>query len=248
MLGATLTLLLTSAAKGLVAYEQNFNGVPAGTTGSGLNDGSFITSGTGVAKVVNLSGWQGLQLTQEGIQNTLNADYNLPDLNPGQAISSFTATFDSMIYNNAGTPADAWSFNFGNLGSSDVLTVSFTTYRTNQIQVSYNGAQIGGSYGTPIVHTNTAESSFNATIISWNEDDGLSLSYGGTELISGLTIAGFDPAAGNKFSFDAWNGSESQGVFIDNLTIDTVAVPEVSSFTALLSLGALAYALRRKRR
>ena len=241
-----LAILLTPSANAGVVYTQDFNGATVGTSGSTLGDGSFIVSNTNVAKIYYdpTALWQGLQLTQDGIAGSIAA-YYLPDLNPGQSINAFTASFDSMIYNAGGTTAaDAWAFNFGNItnkstayigagsglqsdgNATDVLTVSFTTYNTNQIQVWYNGNQIGGSYGTPAVFIDTFADKFRATTISWDEVNGLSLSYCGTQLITNLAIAGFNPGTGYSFGFNGWTGTHQQGVYLDNISIATTAEPQ----------------------
>jgi hypothetical protein len=262
---ATAVTLLAARSASAGIYTQNFNSATVGATGSGLGDGSFIVSNrTEIAKVVNdtTGGWKGLQLTQDGFSNT-DAAYYIPDLNSGQAITSFAANFDSLIYNAGGTDAaDAWAFNFGNItdtstayvgaGSgmqvagkaTNVLTVSFTTYTTNQIQVWYNGSQIGGSYGTPAISIDTFANKFQATAISWDKDTGLSLTYGGVPRITNLEIPGFTPAAGYRFGFNAWTGAHAEGVYLDNISIQTVPEPTA---LGLLACAAGLFGLRRLR-
>jgi hypothetical protein len=265
---ATAVTLLAARSATAATYTQNFGPDTVGDTGSDLGDGSFIVSNpAGTAQVISDPGpgWTGLRLTAEGVGSS-QAAYYIPDLNPGQPITSFTANFESLIYTAGGTPAaDAWAFNFGNItdtstayvgaGSgmqvagkaTDVLTVSFITYNTNQIQVWYNGSQIGGSYGTPRIYTDTFVDKFQATAISWDKDTGLSLSYGGSSLITNLSISGFTPAAGYRFGFNGWTGTHAETVALRNLSIQTVPEPSSLLLLAAAAVPAGAVVLRRRR-
>ncbi len=238
-----------STAHAALVYSQDFNTFTPGATD--LGDGSTITSTTSVASVITDQGYTALRLTADGVGGT-DSEWTLPDLNPGGEVTSFTASFDLLLYTAGGTTAaDAFWFQFGD-GSNDYqnsrLGIGFITYTTNQIQVWSSGTQIGGSYGTPAVYIYTFSDKFKSTTISWNETDGLSLSYGGTSLATNLSIPGFDPVSGDVFSFRAWTGAASQIVYLDNVSISTAAVPEPGTAITMILLGVVGFVGHRRRR
>ncbi len=243
VLSAAGCLFVTAPpVQGSLVYSQDFNGFSSGTTD--LGDGSSITSNTGTASVITDQGYTALRLTGETVANT-TAEWTLPDLAPGAAITSFTASFDLLLYTAGGTPAaDAFYFQFGNESSNlqdSRLGIGFITFQTNQIQIWNSGTQIGGSYGTPQVYIDTFSDKFRSTTISWNETDGLSLSYGGSSLATNLSIPGFDPVSGDVFSFYAWNGENAQSVYLDNVAIVAVPEPGSAMLASLALLGTAAF-------
>jgi hypothetical protein len=81
VLAAFLTLFAGGKASAEYTYFQDFE-APHGTTGAGLNDGSFMVGINHTPMVFDWSaGWKALWLTPMA-QGTLGAFF-LPDLDPG---------------------------------------------------------------------------------------------------------------------------------------------------------------------
>lgn len=250
------------------SYVQNFDSFSSGA--SSFSDGSVIrTNNTGVTNVFQGSNWKALRLTQDTTTNT-GANYFLPNLEPTHTMSSFSATFDLLIKNNNGTPADAVSFNVGSIKSTSsvfgthdggmydstgtktgpMLSIVWDTYDNgndpNSIQVFLNGISIANSTAsgkTPQVAGNLDLSGFRSTSIQWSNNL-LTMTYGGQVIFSNLSTGSFKPALGDTFAFAASTGASDQDVFLDNINITTV--PEPSSF-ALLGLGTACLVRRRRR-
>ena len=261
--------LMPTAKAGL--YTQNFGSATVGDTGTSLGDGSNIVGTVaGIASVQSVpSSGNALRLSDESTSPTNNfGNWFLPNLNPGVAVTSFTASFEWLNYNSGGsiTPGDTLGFNFGTItntttpytgstggmyspGNADnLLTVSFRTWNINQVQVWYNNTQIGGSIGTPVVSSALNSSAYQLTTISWDASTGLSVNYGGSSLVSNLPIPGFTPVAGDTFAFNTFTGLGSQSVYLDNVSIQTVPEPPTSLIAfAGLACGGFSMWRRRKR-
>ena len=265
---AVALLLMPTVQAGL--YTQNFSTATVGDTGTSLGDGSNIVGNlSGVASVQNPgSSGNALRLSDEsnvGVNSFGN--WYLPDFNSGVAVTSFTASFDSLIYKpgtiNPANTGDFFGFNFGTItgqtafsngnggiqgpNATNVLTVTFRTFGTNQIQVWYNNSQVGGSIGTPAVSSVVNSGAYQLTTISWGASTGLSVNYGGSSLVSGLTIPGFTPAAGDTFAFNAFTAAATQDVYIGNVSIQTVQEPS-TSLIALAGLACGGFSMWRRRK
>jgi hypothetical protein len=269
-----LALSLTSTVQAGL-YTQNFGSATVGDTGASLSDGSnMVGTVTGITSVQSVpSSGNALRLIDQSGGSFGN--WFLPNLDPGVAVTSFTASFDSLIYNSGGTtPGDTLGFNFGTITNTtsaytnggtggmyevgkavNLLTVSFRTYQvgrsppeTREIQVWYNNTQINSNIGTPVVSSVLDASAYQVTTISWDASTGLSVNYGGSSLVSGLAIPGFTPVAGDTFAFNGFDGAATQSVYIDNVSIQTVPEPSTSLIAfAGLACGGFSMWRRRKR-
>lgn len=268
---AAFLLLMPTARAGL--YTQNFGSATVGDTGASLGDGSNIVGTVaGITSVQSVpSSGNALRLIDQSGGSFGN--WFLPDLNPGVAMTSFTASFDSLIYNSGGiTPGDTFGFNFGTITDTtsaytsgtggmytpgkavNLLTVSFRTYQsaltpptTREIQVWYNNTQINSNIGTPVVSSLLDASAYQLTTISWDASTGLSVNYGGSSLVSGLAIPGFTPVAGDTFAFNGFDGLATQSVYIDNVSIQAVPEPP-TSLIALAGLACGGFSMWRRRK
>ena len=264
LLFAAGLLAASTASAAINIYTQNFSTATVGDTGASLGDGSNVVGTVeGIASVQSVpSSGNALRLSDQSTSVNNFGNWFLPDLDPGVAVTSFTASFDSLIYNSGGaTPGDTFGFNFGTItnttsaytsgtggmyspGNADnLLTVSFRTYQndftpptTREIQVWYNNTQISSNIGTPVISSVLDASAYQLTTISWDASTGLSVNYGGSSLVSGLAIPGFTPVAGDKFAFNTFTGLATQSVYIDNVSIQTVPEPS----TSLIALAGLA--------
>jgi hypothetical protein len=282
-LAACLFLSTAATSLAALVYDQNFNSAGNGTTGTGLGDGTNIVSNNSTARVHYQSdgfggGWRALRLTQDGV-NSDTANFYLPDFDPGLKLDSFTVDF-TLLIRATGTAGDEFSFNIGDFkntttpfngiglysppaNSGSMLSVLWDTYNSggsdpNSIEVFYNGSSVANNTSVPPTiyagGLTFAEISFKSVSVSWDSGSGLSVSYGGSSVFTNLSVPGFNPAPGYQFGFGAWTGGgASQGIYIDNLTINTTAsaaaVPEPGQIAAsLLLLTALATHLLLKRR
>jgi hypothetical protein len=93
-----LTVCLIAVGAHAGTYIQNFESAANGATS--LGDGSTIVdTGTGLAQVFyNGASWKALRLTQDGETGAgMTGNFGLADLDSGNAISGFTATFDLLV-------------------------------------------------------------------------------------------------------------------------------------------------------
>jgi hypothetical protein len=243
-----LTVLLVAGSTQAGSYEQNFNSAADGSTNLGA--GTTITNnGTGVTQVYDYGSWKALRLTQDGTGYTVGT-FAINDLDVGSTIAGFTATFDMLIKNDSGGPADGFSFNFGTLGSltsggetgidraGNMLSIGWDTYDNGDdpqsIEVFTNGVSVFNStVKAPVVATSLG-AAFQSVSIVWDEN-GLDLTYGGTVIFTDLDVSGFIPQSGAQFAFTARTGGSDEDVFIDNIDIQTVPEPVSLSLAGLIA-------------
>lgn len=264
--GLFLSLAGSQFASGTV-FLQNFQSYAAGA--NTFSDGSILRTNNSSVGVVyeNSTSWKALRLTQDGDAIGAASSYFIPNLEPTHTISSFTTTFDLLIKNDKGVPADAFSFNVGTFKSTSgvygnwdgmydssgtntgpVLSIVWDTYDNggdpNSIEVFLNGTSIGNNTSagkTPYVAGNLDLAGFRSVTINWVNNQ-LNVSYNGQTIFSNLSTGSFTPALGDSFAFYAGTGGANQDVFVDNISITTV--PEPSSL-GLLGLAGV-FAMRRR--
>ncbi|MDA7930137.1 hypothetical protein N9B63_04805, partial [Akkermansiaceae bacterium] len=191
-----LTIFPSSISPALAgSYSQDFSAFSAGTTN--LNDGTAISSSTGVASVQGGAN-RYLRLTASGTGST-SASFKLADLDPGKAIDSFSVSFDLQI-GGGGTLADGVSLTFGEIptgngggeagfASANGLVIAWDTYNnggdTPSVEVFSNGISIDNN-----LHNYGATANQWVTVtINWDQN-GLGLSYNGNVLASNLPTPG----------------------------------------------------------
>lgn len=262
--------LSTSHAALNLVYSQHFQNAAAGTTGSGLNDGSFMVGNENHTVQVYESPGEFKALWLTSLNNIVSGSFYLPDLNPGEAVTDFRVNF-KVLMNNPDPDdvpfADGFSFNFGEINNTsstygselgihgdntgDVLTVGWKTFETSgrYIAAFYNGEEIGRSNGITGLNTEDSPdgSDFVPVSIEWNLEDGLSLSYNNSVIFSDLATGAFSPEAGYQFAFAGRTWGSYQNTFIDDPQVFTIAVPEPSAFAAIVGLLALGFAGLRRR-
>jgi len=268
---ARLNLLIAILCQPLFAgsYSNDFESYSNGETnlGGGVTVQTNFTEG--VPQVFDLSGNKAFRLTQDQTSSGGYTSFELSDLDPGEAITSFTATFDVLIKDEGG-PADGFSFNFGDLNTGsyigteledgyasnggDVLSVTFDTYDNgadanyNRVGASVNGSEVSGFDTVPLIVDGQTSDPFRVVSISWDGvGNTLSVSYNGSTVYLDDAVT-FSPTSGSIFAFGARTGGSNEDVFIDNLSI--VTVPELSTgilSCLLLIAGVCGYSLRSRR-
>jgi len=177
----------------------------------------------------------------------------LPDLDPGQAVKSFTADFDVATGPGTSPPADGISFNFGkqtstsNYGEEGInpgIVFEMDTYNNTAgeagVDLIVNGAEI--------VHHPEVSAFTNGNFVhvhaALHADGTADFTFNGTSIASAVAT-GYTPAAGDLFGFGGRTGGLNEVNRIDNVSIATT-VPEPAAVGMLGAL--LAATLLRGRR
>ena len=244
------------------------------TVAAGARAGTYVEDfSDGVANQFSLNGMQGdppnrvfmpaevssgsLRLT--GALNSWQATAILADLDPGFAVPRFTASFSLAIGPGTAPPADGLSFNFGQLsntsdfgeegpGGFNGLTIAADVYDNGggeapAVDVKVNDAVVAGGHLATNPYTNGA---FVPVTVNLDADGTLDLTVAGNALFSNLQT-GFVPEAGDRFGWGARTGGLNAETRIDDININTDAVPEPAAI-GVLGLGSFGLLVRRRRR
>lgn len=164
----------------------------------------------------------------------------LPVIDAKDAVTEFTVTLRLLMDRAAGaTPADGFNISFGPQlngtggasGHTAIfgLVVNFDTYQNaisdpRSIEVLADGRSVGNFLASNLPGGNfTFDQNFRLLTLHWAATTGLDLSYDGITIFSRLPTPGFVPGVGFNFAFNAATGGLMQDVFIDDLSITTVA-------------------------
>lgn len=258
MTDQTLGRVLPVAAMAAVAYAGS---AAAGSyTGFSGDVGSATLHGTAFLDTT----FNELQLVGE--INSQQGAIQLPDLDPGQAVQSFSLTF--RVRQTGGTlPADGFSLAFGDMtgvgsfgemgpAGFDGLVVGFDTYDqgggagfNEGIHVWVDGTLIDTNTSIdPFTYNGSFDGSeWNDVNISYDSVNGLTVSYGdnpsATAVFTNLDLGAYAPEVGDQFGVGARTGGLVQSVRLADVSFQTT-VPEPAS----LAVFALAPLLMRRRR
>lgn len=205
-------------AASLVTGWQAFGGSFTSDFNSGPPPG---TRTFGTASVDRASGV--LQLTSSG--DSMEGSFVIEDLDPGQGVSSFTATFKLRI--GGGNGGEGFSFNlapdipdapFGEEGVGLGLTVSFDTFDARNIEapavdVKFRGARVASARMNP----RTGDEFVDVTI-KVERDGTIDVLFGETAVHANLFA--YTPVNG-RFGFGARTSDRNDGHWIDDLSITT---------------------------
>jgi fibronectin-binding autotransporter adhesin len=259
LLVAASLVAQTNAQTSQLVYSQNFNSAANDATGTSLNDGSNIVGSS--AKVWYSTSWGSLPADQQlkalwltPMESSRVGNFFMPDANPNQYVSAFSANFSVLVNYNRSlqTVADGFSLNFGKFNNTtsayggeagvysagdgktgDVLSFSFYTLTGAQkIEARYNGTTIASTPATIVVNNKTdgppPNTAYLPVNISW-DSNGVDLSYNGNTILSNVAIPGFNPGVGYKFAMAARTGSAFENLFVDDIAINTTVAPFVWS-------------------
>ena len=220
-LAAIACLSLPPAQAG--SFSNNFaSGVPAGSTAYGS---AAVADGA-------------LKLTTNG--NSQTGSLILDDLDSGEFVKAFTASFQLKI--GGGSGGDGFSFVFGPLipnaafgheGSADRgLVISFDTYNNGggeapAIDVIRGGFVIA-SYKTDVLAL-LRTNNFQQVAIAVDAEGRLTLTVGGTTVFQNLRGA-FMPSPG-RFGFGALTSGLNDNHWIDDVSITTTTAAAGDFFT-----------------
>jgi hypothetical protein len=222
-------------------YSQDFNA--AANNSTDLGDGSIISGSQ--AFVYNPSGTDGFLVLSQDFTGGVIGNFVLPVLDPVDAITGFTATFDSY-FKASGVPADGFSFNVGSIGSlpyggeegmyssGSMLSIGFDTYSNQGIRVFTNGVLAAENTSiVPIV-----DSSWKGVEIVLDAN-GLDVTYDGSAVFTDLNVSGYNPQTGDRFGFAARTGAAYEDAFFDNVNVQTVPEPATLGLVGLFGCGAM---------
>ncbi|MEL0120187.1 MAG: LamG-like jellyroll fold domain-containing protein, partial [Opitutae bacterium] len=147
----------------------------------------------------------------------------IPDLNPGNPIKNFNASFD--LYQGPGSddPADGVSFYFGpladttNLGDNTNTTgirIHFKIYQNDEIIVRYNNVDVSKTQKHLLV------GEFVPVSISVSQSGRLRVMHGSTIIQN--QISNWNPAAGWRFALGGRTGGQNALQAVDNLNISVL--------------------------
>ncbi len=195
-------------------YSANFATLPTGATIYGDGTSSGIIEDGILKLTLNVGSMQG--------------GFVIDDLDAGQSVTGFTATFKLLI--GGGSGADGFSFNFGSdlpdsalpeEGGGTGLTIVFDTYDNGggeapAIDIKKGGVVIASAKGLgAIFRSNT----LNDVRVNVDNDGSLDLSVGSTVVYSNL-LGAFASSPG-RFSFGARTGGSADNHWIDDVNITT---------------------------
>ncbi len=213
---ALATALASSVATIAGSFSSNFSTAPAGAS-------LYGDTGTGEAGVIE----DGILKLTKNV-GSMQGGFIIDDLDGGNAITGFTATFKLLI--GGGSGADGFSFNFGpdlpdgsmgEEGAGTGLTLAFDTYDNGggeapAIDLKKGGVIIASKKGVGGIFRNNQ---FNEVRVTVDNDGSLDLSVGGTVIFSNV-IGAFAPSAG-RFGFGARTGGSADNHWVDDMNITT---------------------------
>ncbi len=229
-------------------YFQDFSAFSVGATSFG--DGSTFSSdqSSSVAGVIDGT-YKELGLTANGTGNTHSA-FLLPDLDPGTPVYAFSAKWNSQVNGNFPNAADGFSFNFGQVGSLNLISSSYfqesgfgtgicfsvQNYVNNNpgFYLRVNGATIASQSYSPGLQWGTNNSTRHFFEVDWNYASGVSVSVDGQVIFTNVPTPGLTFQAGNRFAWAARCGAVTEEVRLDNIVVVTggnlVQVPMSSPY------------------
>jgi hypothetical protein len=180
----------------------------------------------------------------------------IDDLNGGQPIGGFTATFKLLIGGGTPIPADGFSFNFApDIGTSDLfaeegegsgLTVEFDTFDNGDeapaMDIKWAGQLVARTWfagsgpagrqlfrdasGNPV--SLETGGAFVPVTIQLNSNGALTVQFNGLTVYNNLYLPGYAPTHG-RFALAARTGSSTDNHFVDDLSIVTIPVSSASA-------------------
>lgn len=215
-------------------FYANFNDglVPSATAVYGA---AFVNPGSGVG------GTGMLDLTEPVA--TQNGSFVIEDLNAGQVVGSFIASFRVRMGGGSTIPAEGFSFNLGSDlpsgtigsldGSSSGLAVVFDAFSQGTDASSSLAPEapaidikLGGNF---VAHKNVGkllrtDVNFADVLIKADLDGKVTVVMNGSLVYSNLVV--YTNKIGGRFAFSALTGGTFQSHYIDDLGIATVALSD----------------------
>jgi len=259
ILKALTALALSGAAACAGTFTNAFND-PNNTTGTTFAGSGTLADSSAFAPVI-VNNY--LVLTTN--QNNLQGSVVLDDLDPGNVVGSFVASFNLLLDSGGNTPADGFFFIFGDVFPGQTwneegptfmngITITFDTYDNTgltppddapAIDVKVNGGNGGANnylYHQHTAITNVMSPSFTNVTVILKDNGTLSLSYKGQVIFTNVYLTGFVPASGYVFALGGRTGGLNENAWINDLSINTTvagapAAPAIVSSPANLTVS-----------
>ncbi len=237
-------------------------GLQAGSYTNTFDDGFYDASADpqpegaqlhGTAVIESPGGFAGGALKLTKTENSQVGSFVITDLDGGQPVNAFTATFKARIGGSIGAPADGWSFVFapetdlgsawGQEGTGTGLIVAFDTYNNTiqpdppedpplpaeapAITIRYGNEQIA-EVMVPIEALITGDNGtplWADVRIQLHADGSLDVVFDGVTYFSRLPLPILQAIEGVAYGFGAATGGLNANHFIDDLTLTTETGP-----------------------
>lgn len=207
-----------------IKLDFNDGMVPAGTTVTG---NALVTPSGGVDD----SGV--LHLTDA--VNSQNSTFVISNVNPSQAVGSFTAAFRMRVGGGSEPPADGFSFSWANdfpdglLGEAESgggtgLTVGFDIYDNGageapSIDLRWKGLLVASRL-VPLDFIRTGDE-FAEVLIRVSPPGTVTLVYDANVVFYNIPLTNFTGLSGASFAFAARTGGLNENQWVDDIAIDT---------------------------
>ncbi len=246
---ASTALLLPAVNAG--SYSTNFDEASAPSPGYVLYGNAVVEAGGGAG------GTACAKLTKA--LNGQQGSFIINELDPGAAVSEFTANFKMLIGGGSAVPADGCSFNFANdlpngtfgeAGAGNGLRLGFDIYdnvdgnpnngsgEAPRFNVWWQGALKGS---TPLQSLAfMAGNTFVDVSVTIKPNHRLDVTWGGTPIFTDLDI-GYQPVTGGRFGWGGRTGGLNANQFVDDVSITTTVatpLPPVPPATAFFDFNA----------
>jgi hypothetical protein len=240
---AAVAFLAGSAAQATVIYSSDFE-APTYTTGLLAGQDGWATFGSGAAVTVDdgfaISGAQSAKITGAGAGGQTG-----PYHHDHSAIDKLTVSADILL---TGSTADrSWQFSAIGAGLAGFTGGIDIDAGTNNIRAITSGFGVIGTFSRDVVHTVDLLLDYGTSTYGVRLD--------GTTLATGLAFCGDNgPCAGSgaveydTLLFDTFGSGGADAGYIDNILVQSTAVPEPAAWALMLAgFGLGGAALRRRR-
>lgn len=221
-----------TAANPKISYDFNDGQTPPGAE---LNGTATAATGDGI-----------LHLTEA--ENSQAGSIIIYDVDNGQPVSGFVASFKLRVGGGTTPPADGLSFvwvtdlpsgtTFGEDGSGTGLVVSYDIYDNGNetppapsIDIRYKGQAVATRH-LPYQDLETGDS-FADFVLRVENDGTLDLHFKNTVLFHNVPLPGFAPISGASFGIGARTGGLNDNHWLDDLKIATTTGTVAPQFTGI---------------
>lgn len=235
-LSLLLGLAIATQTMGVHAgqFFQDFSGSAPGAITFSDRSQLFSTDLGSEARVVDDT-YRELQLTS-GAKSDTRAAYLLPELDPATPIYAFSAKWNSQIYGSFPNAGDGFSFNFGQLGTTNLLTSTtqeagyggglafcVQTFPGNNpgFYLKVDGTTVAVITNNPTTTWGNGNGTRHFFEVDWNYTNGLSVKMDGQGIFTNVATSNFTSRVGDRFVWGARSGTAREEVRLDNIVVVT---------------------------
>ena len=228
-------------------YFQDFSVATVGTNSFGDGSQLFSTQPASLVSVQDAT-YKELQLTASGVLATTSA-LALPDLDPGKAVYAFSAKWNAAVYGNFPSAGDGFSFNFGQVQASNVITGAVeagygiglcfsvrTAGATPGFYLLANGTVLAAAPYDPTTQWGVNNGTRHLFEVDWNYLSGMTVRVDGQTIFANVPTPGITPRPGDHVVWAARSVNYSEYLRLDNIVVATggnlVTAPASSPYFA----------------